>query len=70
MKKIFTLFILIAFSCSDENDNPTCYDETLVNQNPCTEEYMPVCGCDDITYSNSCKASNNGILLWDEGPCN
>ena len=70
MKKIFTLIILIAFSCSDENDNSTCYDEALVNQNFCTEEYIPVCGCDDITYSNSCKASSNGILLWDEGPCN
>jgi len=70
MKKIFTLFLLIAFSCSDENDNSTCYDEALINENPCTTEFMPVCGCDDITYGNSCEASNSGVLLWDEGPCN
>jgi hypothetical protein len=64
------VFILITISCSDENDDSTCYDESLTNENPCTAEYMPVCGCDDITYGNSCEASNNGILLWDEGPCN
>ena len=64
------MFILITISCSDENGDSTCYDESLTNENPCTAEYMPVCGCDDITYGNSCEASNNGILLWDEGPCN
>ena len=64
------MFILITISCSDENDDSTCYDESLTNENPCTQEYMPVCGCDNITYGNSCEASNNGILLWDEGPCN
>ena len=64
------MFILITISCSDENDDSTCYDESLTNVNPCTAEYMPVCGCDDITYGNSCEASNNGILLWGEGPCN
>ena len=64
------MFILITISCSDENDDSTCYDESLTNENPCTAEYMPVCGCDDITYGNSCEASNNGIPSWDEGPCN
>ena len=64
------MFILITISCSDENDDSTCYDESLTNENPCTAEYMPVCGCDDITYGNSCEASNNGLILWDEGPCN
>ena len=64
------MFILITISCSDENDDSTCYDESLTNENPCTQEYMPVCGCDDITYGNSCEASNSGVLLWDEGPCN
>ena len=64
------MFILITISCSDENDDFTCYDEALINENPCTQEYMPVCGCDDITYGNSCEASNSGVLLWDEGPCN
>ena len=64
------MFILITISCSDENDDSTCYDEALINENPCTTEFMPVCGCDDITYGNSCEASNSGVLLWDEGPCN
>ena len=35
----------------------------------CPLDYSPVCGCNEKTYSNSCFASVNGILLWKPGPC-
>ena len=33
------------------------------------EIYDPVCGCDDITYSNTCTAEASGVLRWTQGAC-
>ena len=46
-------------------DTSLCTSSTTV----CTEEYAPVCGCDNHTYSNLCFAHKNAINISTPGVC-
>ena len=35
----------------------------------CTQEYMPVCGCDGQTHGNACEANAAGTSVASRGPC-
>ncbi|MBL7790404.1 MAG: PKD domain-containing protein [Chitinophagales bacterium] len=50
--------------------NP-CKDSGYVNNvsQPCSQFILPVCGCDTVTYKNSCFASRAGVKQWTFGPC-
>ena len=48
-----------------------CRDENLIDSNiVCQAVYDPVCGCDSVTYENSCVAVYRyGVLMTTPGPC-
>lgn len=48
---------------------PPCTTERSTNDVVCIEIYDPVCGCDDIAYSNTCFAEASGVLRWTQGAC-
>jgi hypothetical protein len=65
MKIIGVVLGLVLFtSCTKQN----CKEEIDANC-ICTADYNPVCGCNEVTYSNACVAKCNGIENYTAGEC-
>ena len=56
-----------AFSL-DECDGDEC-NEDVIPDCYFFSVWDPVCGCNDVTYSNSAEAACNNIFYFTEGPC-
>ena len=73
MKKFLFLILIVFISCSKdkENNDGDCIDESLIEiTSVCLEIYDPVCGCNGITYPNSCYATTfNGVKSFTKGAC-
>ena len=72
MKKLHFLVLIAVISCSkDKENNQKCIDESLIDvTSACIEIYDPVCGCNGITYPNSCYATTfNGVKSFTKGAC-
>ena len=70
MKFAATLLRVLAFalsSCEGPID-PACKGEARLDC-VCPQNYAPVCGCDEVTYVNSCYAECAGVKSWTQGEC-
>ena len=73
MTKLFfvLLFIMLA-SCFKDDINSysiECKEKGNIKEIACTREFVPVCGCNNKTYSNKCIASSWGIETYTMGKC-
>ena len=67
---LFTLPALLALGgCQDCEDGHQLCVAVPDPDCACYELYDPVCGCNDVTYSNSCYAECNGIDVYTPGAC-
>lgn len=67
---ILIIFSFIATASSCNTEKTTCIDQSKIDpQAMCTQQYDPVCGCNQITYGNACTAENAGVTSWSEGEC-
>ena len=68
MKKFRSLMSFIfLLSCSSNDDS--CATNVPDSELVCIEIYQPVCGCNNVTYSNDCYAGASGVSSWIEGEC-
>jgi hypothetical protein len=74
MKKLLFILFLVVASCKDENLSEPLSDECIDPTRwgvieACYKIYDPVCGCNEITYSNDCEAKAAGVVNWTRGKC-
>ena len=63
------VFIFLVTMCEQDDGLSSCKIKPKSPDAACIEIYKPVCGCDDITYSNACYAETTGVLRWTQGAC-
>ena len=59
-----TNFDFGTFNCPCRPDTP-CFPYSAI----CTNDYTPVCGCNNVTYSNACYAQADAVQSYTPGEC-
>ena len=69
MKYVFLSLLVLLNMCEKDDDQISCINNPISADFVCIEIYDPVCGCDDVTYSNACHATVGGVSTWTDGEC-
>ncbi len=71
MKKVLSIFLLLGIFVNLPSMHAQCVDSSLINLNAiCPLIWAPVCGCNNVTYGNSCEALNyGGVTDYTMGEC-
>ena len=73
MTKLFLVLLLIMLASCFKYDiniySIECKEKENIKEIACTREFVPVCGCNNKTYSNKCIASSWGIETYTMGKC-
>ena len=69
MKKFSVQFLSVFLLSCSSNEDDSCVANEPDSEIVCIEIYQPVCGCNNVTYSNDCYAGASGISNWTEGEC-
>ena len=64
-----TLTVFLTIFLTGCSKNPCIDPELIDNSVFCPASYAPVCGCDNITYTNECVAQKRGVTFFIPGAC-
>lgn len=65
---VIALLVCFAACSPSKKNDANCMGEAKADC-MCTMQYDPVCGCNNVTYSNACVAGCAGARSFTKGAC-